>query len=343
MPRSADPIGLVEAGYAFDEPHQAWLGRLAERALPFSVGGGVVAYSVDPSKVSCIDGVAAQGPATEELAHAITTVTAGFPAALVPRIFSPTEFVGNCGWRLRRLAVETGIPPEALTRRGNVSLPSMWALIGGDPRQRTVVLAFPSRTGRELPFDEAFPRAASKTLGRVGAHLGAALRLRQLAGLTEAVLSPGGKVLHAEADAKSGTARRALVDAVIASERARGRLRRKDPDEAVTAWQALVSGQWTIVDSVERDGKRMLLARKNPLAGADLLQLTPGESEVAWLVSLGHSNKYVAYELGLPLSTIISRLRAAFRKLRVTNRAGLIRKLGHRPPGLAKGSPTTPA
>lgn len=332
MPRSADPIGLVEAGYAFDEPHDQWLARLAEKARAFSVGGGVVAYSVDPSKVRCIDGVALHGGATEETARSIATVSAGFPSALVPRVFSPTEFVGNCAWRLRRLAAETRLPWEALNRRGAYTLPSMWALISGDPRRRAVVLAFPSRGGRELPIDEAFPRAASKTLGRVGAHLGAALRLRQLAGLTDAVLSPGGKVLHAEADAKGLTARRALVDAVIASERARGRLRRKDPDEAVKAWQALVSGQWTIVDTVERDGKRMLLARKNPVAGADLLQLTPGESEVAWLVSLGHSNKYVGYELGLPVTTIISRLRAAFRKLRVTNRAELIRKLGHRHP-----------
>ena len=335
MPPSADPIGLVEAAYAFEEPHPHWLARLAEKASDFSVGGGVVAYSVDPSRVSCIDGVALHGRATEQTAHAITTVSASFPAALVPRIFSPTEFVGNCGWRLRRLAAETGLHPEALNRRGTLTLPSMWALISGDPRRRTVVLAFPSPRGRELPFDEAFPRAASKTLGRVGAHLGAALRLRQLAGLTDAVLSPSGKVLHAEADAKSATARRALVDAVIASERARGRLRRKDPDEAVKAWQALVSGQWTIIDSVERDGKRMLLARKNPFAQTDLLQLTPAESEVAWLVSLGHSNKYVAYELGLPLSTIISRLRGAFRKLRVTNRAELTRKLGHRHPAAA--------
>lgn len=110
VPRRADPIGLVEAAYAFDEPRHPWLARLAENASAFSVGGGVVAYSVDPSRVSCIDGVALQGGATEQTANAITTVSAGFPAALVPRIFSPTEFVGNCAWRPRRLAVETGLP-----------------------------------------------------------------------------------------------------------------------------------------------------------------------------------------------------------------------------------------
>ncbi len=313
--RSRDPIALVEAAYSGEPSVTAWLSTLAEVAGAYEVGGGVVCSAIDlrreRGRVTSSVSVAASKLVNES----IERVSDELPSRLLSRVFAPTEFVGNAQWRLRRVWRE-------------VTLPSMWALIGGDARRHAVMLSFPAAVDQRPSHDAPFPLAASRTLGRVAAHLGSALRLRAEAGLTEAVLSPSGKLLHAEAEAREGGARTALIDAVLASERARGRLRRTDPDEAVKTWSALVAGQWTIIDSVERDGKRLLLARRNPPAGGDVMQLTPAESEVAWLVALGHSNKYVAYELGVPASTVISRLRSAFRKLGVTTRAQLIRRLG---------------
>lgn len=314
--RSRDPIALVEAAYSGEPSTQRWLSRLAVAASGYDVGGGVVCSAIDLRRARGRVTSSVLSGASAVVGHAIERVTDALPRRLVPRVFAPTEFVGNAHWRLRRLSNAVH------------ALPPLWALIGGDARRHAVMLSFPAAAGERPSHETPFPLPASRTLGRVAAHLGSALRLRAEAGLTDAVLSPSGKLLHAESDAREGGARRALIDAVLASERARGRLRRTDPDEAVKTWSALVAGQWTIVDSVERDGRRLLLARRNPPTGRDVMQLTPAESEVVWLVALGHSNKFVAYELGVPTSTVISRLRSAFRKLGVSNRAQLIRKLG---------------
>jgi DNA-binding CsgD family transcriptional regulator len=138
---------------------------------------------------------------------------------------------------------------------------------------------------------------------------------------TEAVLSADGDVLHA-----TGTAalhRRSLAEAVVTMDRAR---RRKLPDaEALESWNALVDGQWSILDLIESDGKRLLLARRNQLNGHDLLALTPLERDVAWLTAIGHSYKYIAYELGINLSGVVRRLNTVLTKLRLGSRGELVR------------------
>jgi DNA-binding CsgD family transcriptional regulator len=47
------------------------------------------------------------------------------------------------------------------------------------------------------------------------------------------------------------------------------------------------------------------------------------ERQIAGWASLGHSNKLIAYELGLPLSTIATHLRRAVRKLGLRKTAEL--------------------
>jgi DNA-binding NarL/FixJ family response regulator len=144
--------------------------------------------------------------------------------------------------------------------------------------------------------------------------------------VTESVLSPGGKVLPAVGAAKKSSARESLVEAVVRRERARGRLRRLDADEAAQQWSVLVSGRWSIVDFVDRDGKRLLLARKNPVDGPDINALTDEESDVIWLATHGHSRKYIAYELGLSVAQVGRRLQSGLRKLRVGTRRDLLRR-----------------
>jgi DNA-binding NarL/FixJ family response regulator len=145
---------------------------------------------------------------------------------------------------------------------------------------------------------------------------------------TESILAPRGRVLHAAGDAKHKARRESLVEAVVRRERARGQLRRTDPEEAAQLWSVLVSGRWSIIDFVDRDGKRMLLARKNPVKGPDVLALDDDERDVVWLATLGHSRKYIAYELGLAAATVTRRLGSALQKLRVGSRRELLRKLG---------------
>jgi DNA-binding NarL/FixJ family response regulator len=105
-------------------------------------------------------------------------------------------------------------------------------------------------------------------------------------------------------------------------------MRREAPDEALRSWTALVQGRWTIIDAVESDGRRILLARRNPPERQGLLDLTPSERDVVWLAALGHSFKYIAYELGHPPSTVAGRLRRAMQKLRVRSRRELLQRVG---------------
>jgi len=322
-----DALRVVEAGYRWVEDEHDWLKGIAEAARAFAVGTGVAAYTLDFTdgpEIPSFVGVKTD-PALETR---VREFTEAFDLETARLMYAPTEFVGNSRYRLRRLARAR---KKSVDKLVNGKVVSAWALIGGDPRAKSVALVFPGADNKLDP-DQPFPRA--RMLGLAAAHLGAATRLRQLAAPqidgdgTESILAPNGRVLHAVGDAKDKAQRESLVEAVVRRERARGRLRRTDPEEAAQLWSVLVSGRWSIIDFVDRDGKRMLLARKNPVHGPDVLALDDDERDVVWLATLGHSRKYIAYELGLATATVTKRLGSALKKLRIGSRRELLRKLG---------------
>lgn len=322
-----DPLRVVEAGYRWVEDEREWLEGIAEAARTFAVGTGVAAYTLDLTdgpEISMFAGI----KTPDGFEARVRAFTGAFDVATARLMYAPTEFVGNSLYRLRRIARARKKSVDKLAHGKAVSA---WALIGGDPRSKSVALVFPGNDG--IAPDQPFPRA--RVLGLAAAHLGAATRLRRLATParidgdgTESILSPNGHVLHAIGDATDKANRESLVEAVVRRERARGRLRRSDPEEAAQLWSVLVSGRWSIIDFVDRDGKRLLLARKNPVHGPDVLALSDEERDVVWLATLGHSRKYIAYELGLATATVTKRLGSALRKLRIGSRRELLRKLG---------------
>lgn len=334
MPQ-VDPLRIVEAAYAWTEDESAWLDAIVAAAAPYAMGGGVVALVV-----SCNDGAKLEALRTsedvgDETRTAIERFCNALPSSVAADMFAPTEFVGNAAWRFERLAKARGTTAIELTN--GVPVPSIWAVLAGAPRDRALVLGFPARRDAVVRPDEAFPRRDSRLLGLVGAHLGAALRLRDLGATAaptaddarvDAVLTPSGKIVHARDGAATTRVRASLSEAVLRSERARGKLRHVDSTEATELWAALVAGRYSIVEATERDGKRILLARKNTLRSPDLLALTKEENDVVWLIAQGHSHKYVAYELGLSVASIVRRLRGAMLKLRVSSRRDLLRKIG---------------
>jgi len=335
---AADPIRLIEAAYRHIPDEGEWLASLLEASAPYDVGSGVAAFTVTMAKETRIRSIRATpdaAGASSEIGAFLQTL----PPRLVPAIFAPTEFVGNGSWRLNRVLAamhsERPIGPKPN------ELPPMWALLAGDGATESLAVAFLT-TKERFASDLAFPHRDRRTLGLVGAHFSAALRLRRALArgapttpepreedaATEAVLSPNGRILDARGVGKSLRVRQSLSEAVVRSERARGRLRRTSSEEATGLWQALVSGRWSIVEVVERDGKRMLLARANTPSFPDRVALDKEESDVIWLVAMGHSYKYVGYELGLGPSTVVRRLNTAMLKLGVANRRDLLRKLG---------------
>ena len=113
------------------------------------------------------------------------------------------------------------------------------------------------------------------------------------------------------------------------------------PEAVIDAWQALYGARWSISESVERDGRRLLIARPNaPLredarwtsvvGGEDRQQetartLSAAERRVVAALSQGHSNKLIAYELGIAISTVSTLLTRAKRKLGCKSRVELAR------------------
>jgi len=122
------------------------------------------------------------------------------------------------------------------------------------------------------------------------------------------------------------------------------------PQEVMAAWRALYEGRWTIVSSVERDGRRFLVARPDvPLRGTEHQpsaevagdrgprpppRLSTQEMRVLAELAKGHSNKAIAYDLGICTSTVATLLARAARKLGCKDRLALARvgrTLAHHP------------
>jgi DNA-binding CsgD family transcriptional regulator len=170
--------------------------------------------------------------------------------------------------------------------------------------------------------------------GRVAAHLSTAVRLRHAlrardprhAGEAgEAVLDPDGRVHDASGTARTPAARELLRRAVLALEASRGALRNADPDASLEARRALVGARWSLLDRLEFDGRRYIVARENPPGAPGPEALSARERQVLAYAKLGHHNKLIAYELGIADSTVRVLLARAAAKLGVRTRRELLR------------------
>lgn len=166
-------------------------------------------------------------------------------------------------------------------------------------------------------------RELRSTLMRLSAHLASGWRARSRARPDEAVLGVNGAVLDAQGDARERGARERLREAVKAIAHAK-RESRRDPAAGLAFWRAMVDGRWTLVERIDSDGRRFLVARENRPDSIASHALTPRERAVIERVVLGGTLRQVAYELGLAESTISENLRRALTKLGIRNRAELL-------------------
>lgn len=217
-----------------------------------------------------------------------------------------------------------------------VMYPDSFNIGGIDPSGRGAVLCV------NLPTIAGGPPVASDMAlwGRMSAHIATGYRLlRRLAGVTaapgsgagddvDAVLDPSGKVQHATHVLRDTVALDALREQVVTIDRAREK-DRADGRAVSEAWTALNEGRWSLVDQFDRDGRRFYLARPNtPVVQPS--GLSERETQAAKLAALGHSNKLIAYELGLSPSTVATHLKTAAAKLGVDSRFALIRAIRQR-------------
>jgi DNA-binding CsgD family transcriptional regulator len=316
MTRSLLPVSVIEAAYRVELGQREWLEEIARTMQTLNgsaLGAMAVLYdATSPDWVVPVDfGSHDVPPAFAEGMFKDPGASAGDVKALV-NVY-------------RSLGVAT---------LRNSPLPKIWidgyaALL--DQLQIGDVLCVnatdPTHRGClvMVPSDKvALPQSRARVLRRLGAHVAAGARLRrsldELAKVevaptdrAEAILSPDGRVDHASGPATAKAARERLRESIVRVERARSQ--KPTPDEAVTLWEALVAGRWSVVEHFERDGKRYYLAHRNEPVLAPDRGLTAREQQVLAYAELGHSNKLIAYSLGLATSTVSTLLTSARSKL----------------------------
>ncbi len=87
-------------------------------------------------------------------------------------------------------------------------------------------------------------------------------------------------------------------------------------------WRGVLARRWAYVDQFDASGDRYLIARlvdRDPLA-----LLTVREREVVEQATRGHTNKVIAYEVGLTSSTVGVLLHRAAKKLGAQSREELL-------------------
>lgn len=325
--RDVNPIDVIEAAYNLEGDDRAWLAQLATAVRPFlDTGHGMIAYRLDPGTPieRLHDGALLFGLTKDHIPDASSWI------ATNPEFARRIHSVQNDGLvgmlELCRRAGLTDLHremPVMMDFYARTGVTDYVALQSIEPGGTCVVMAAGQTTPR------TFDARTRRLWSRVNAHIGAGRRLRDAisnhAAAEEAVLSPNGKLEHAEGDGATPSARALLRDAVARVERARGKQRKTDPEAAAEAWTALVSGRWSLVDRYERGGRRYVVARRNEHLVPDPRALTQRQRAIVHLAALGKTNKLIGYELGLSESTVGSHLSQAMRKLGAKTRVDLIR------------------
>lgn len=340
--RGTDDVAILEAAYRVDREacdDRAWLLGVLEAARgALDAGFGVFGYRIDARDLSAVRAttpVLAFGPPGGE--EALAQIDAALRLApeeqralgilgtpeTAEQLYAGSHAMVTASSTLGRARFRGLSPVQRWLAPFGVA--DLLAVKTVDVDRRGVVLA------AALPSPATPTRARALSWSRIAAHLAAALRLREqtgdpLIGAEAIFVADRASVdppAHLAGEAREASAREALRRAAAAVVRARGRLRRDDPDAALAGWPSLIDGRWTLLDCFDRDGKRFLVARRNEPRVAPELALTARERQVAAHAAIGHGVRLIAYELGLAPATVCEQLRAAMRKLGVSTRAEL--------------------
>jgi len=322
--RRTDPIAVVEAAYSLERDPKSWLDRLVDAAhAPLDHGLGVFAYEYDlRDPGNFILGARSLRGVEADMLAGSEAFTRSIPAAVNRVLYPRTPCFGTASERLGRAVTELPESRGVVQSGGRDGATACCDIGDGRGVMLGTVLG---------PGQRPDPRLYA-TWSRLTLHIAAAYRLRcalldratfDPVPEAAAILDAQGNVQHAVGAAKGRDARAALREAALRIDRARGALRRDDADKAVELWRALVEGPWSLVDQFDSDGRRFVVAAKNAPRLTRPLCLTRRERQVVSLAAAGHSNKLIAYDLGISVGAVAATLSRAMQKLGVRSRAKL--------------------
>lgn len=315
-----DTLTIIEAAYRIDLDEPTWLGKIADAAVAFLDRGlGVVAYTLEtrPPHAGKIGAMVSRPHNADLLAFARDKLAVMPPpvAEIVLRVpigfAASSEVAGPAAIRSFLGNNPFGLVDTAGVQGLDVSGASVWITI---PSKSVFVIQQPMRERWQ----------------RIAAHLTAAVRLRRALAPTSSALDQADAVLEADLTIANATPRAEPSLEILRAfakniDRARGRLRREAPDEALALWRGLCDGTWSLIDHFDSDGRRFLVAHFNEPEVRPDRALTAREQQVVAFAAMGHADKLIAYELGMSEATVQTHLATAMRKLGVPNRSELIR------------------
>jgi DNA-binding CsgD family transcriptional regulator len=310
-------LDCLAASYRLDLDGAEYVRHVVEESAPLLDRGlGVIAYTYD-----------ARNPERPKIDHFATSKR--LDPRWLPPYYAAIEAAGHDG-----PPYPTGFQTWKHLTCGQASrvakmrpLLPLFAHIGG-ARDTFAVNAVDASgqglwIGAPLPSTARISAARVELFTRFAAHLASALRLRRRAAgsklVPAATLSPAGALL----DANEGVvdAREQLRRATVAFDQARTKKARSDVDLATRRWRPLVVSRWSLLDEFDTDGRRFVVAVENPPpTRAPRKDLSEREHQVMTQAHLGHTDKVIAYELGLSASTVRVLLHRATRKLGASTR-----------------------
>jgi DNA-binding CsgD family transcriptional regulator len=334
-----DVLSVLEAIYAEATDEGTWLKNVLHAAEPLlnhglGVGAGTYELEVGGFHLETVRHMQVRGT-SPALAAALGFGTSGTvsrmvvsairrlpdPAVNVPRLYPryphAAQFSRAFGNRWRgqsRFRPFFDRAPSWTAR----FVPDALGVLGGNPAGFGALLtAF-------VPPRVRVPQEDIAIWTRVAAHLAAGHRLvRARDAATDAVLDPCGRMHHLAAGVDRDE-REALSVATRTIDHARGKLRRTDAARAVALWQGLVAGRWTLVDQFDHDGRRFVLAKKNPPDVLRWESLSERENQVLAYAAHGRSHKMVAYLLGISATAVSAHLTKAAEKVGARSRLDLV-------------------
>lgn len=348
MGARTDPISLVEACYDLAASERDWLQRIAQLAqeLIRPAPTGVLAYHISLHEggvqyQNLVEAGDARQAASmiERMGRLAARRRAGqanlFETALDKMNTLVSQGVLRSSVDQMFLSEVEKRGPDWMYTLGVPGVRDVFALINHhvDGNGATAIMGGLRQKGSLQP-------AQRQMFQMLSAHIKAGLRLRRRLGRSledrsapeqGAVLNAEAKVVHAEGEARDASAREALEQMARRIDTARTGSHGRD-ERALEIWQGLIDGRWSLVEQFDRDGKRFLLAHRNPEQVVDPRGLTSMESRVTGLAVRGYSNKLIAYHLGVSEGTVSGHLHQTLRKLGLESRVELVRVLGRHYP-----------
>jgi DNA-binding NarL/FixJ family response regulator len=320
-PSRTDWLSVIEAGYNLEGNDSQWLRRVLDRASPLLRGAEPIGWTFKCTPTTFTLGCFAEGTS-----KALTYVARMSHALATEKSLD--------------LTYRTGVVIATASELVFPRLPDMHKmfkkLLKGHMRD-LLVINCQSGVGTGVSIGVLLKESSRATeqerrrWPKIAAHVGAAIRLRNMAaGLSmdskkvEAVLDSAGTLHDASGPAKQKDARENLREIVLRVERSRTLSGRENVDEALNNWEGLVSGRWSMVDRFDSDGRRFILAIRNDPFHPDPRGLSSRERQVAEYVGLGCSSKEIAYTLGLSEASITNCTARAQDKLGFESRSELV-------------------